>query len=202
MDIPAVLAERYITENVQPYLSAPVPIDPTFVNDVEWLLAGWVVGKGLDAALAYLNKRLGSPAYRARAKRAGLSVQLMEGEGPDISAVQIGRLRPFIRVNPGRLLVVRKLSILYEGSRGGIFEALESPGVILSDVEIVREGTSRARQIAAAAKAAEGLFDRMKATVVVPSVRGSVATPPIRLVAGSTKYKTWWPRGSARPPPR
>lgn len=69
MDIPTVLAERYITVNVQLYPSAPVPIDPTFVNDVQLLLGGWVVGKGLDAALAYLDKRLGSPAYRARAQR-------------------------------------------------------------------------------------------------------------------------------------
>lgn len=193
VDISTILAERYVAENVQPFLSAPVPLDPTFISDVEWLLGGWIVGKGLDAAYDHLKKRLQSRAYKARLSR-NPSVQMLVGEGSETTAVRIRGLRPFMKVPAGRLLVMSKLSILYEGSQEGIFEIEESPGVILSDVEVVEDGTKRGRQIKAASKKAQGLFEEIKVPIVLPKVPEGTKSLPIRLVAGSTKYLTWWPR--------
>lgn len=201
MEPTAVLAERYVAENVERFLSAPVPIDPAFISDVEWLVGGWIVGKGLDAAYGRLKKRLGSGAYKARAKRVHPSVRQISGEGPEVTAVRIRELRPFLKIEPGVLLLMNRLAILYEGSPEGIFETAASPGVILSEVEIVDEDTKRGRHIKAAAKEAKGLFEGVTTTVVVSRAPAGTRSPVVRLVAGKTRFQTWAPRGHTPPPP-
>lgn len=145
MEAPESLATRFVDENVTPYITAPGPIDPAFINDVAWLLAGWPIGKGLDLAYAELKKRLGSRKHLRRLQTRGTRVIPIFGSGPDRTVFNIGKVRPFFRVGRGNLVILRDISILYEGPPDRFFEVEKLPGVLLLNVRFAEAGSSEGK---------------------------------------------------------
>lgn len=118
-----LLAERFVDENIRPYSAFPIPIDPGFVRDAGTFLAGWAAGKalagGVDAAYEFLRKKLGSSEHERRAVKRGASVQPIRGAGRELTLLRVGRRRPWMRIEAGRIAKISDLTILFSSSPAG-----------------------------------------------------------------------------------
>lgn len=120
--------QSYLNEYDFKFANANLPVDPAFIHDVET-----VIELVLGSAGAGFFGKLGSDMYdkikqqllkhlSAKYPRNNPRVILIEGEDRDKTILNFGRVRPAFKIGKGNILVLRNLTILYDGDPHNLIE--------------------------------------------------------------------------------
>jgi hypothetical protein len=131
--------ERYLSEYDNVYSQANLPINPEVLQDVEYLLlgAGGAVGAG------FLQK-LGSDTYDkiksalvkkvAEESKSSDKVILLEGERIDQVFLNFGNTRPAFIIPKGSKLVLRDVTVAFEGEPARLIQEELAPSFFTDNV--------------------------------------------------------------------
>jgi len=121
---------QYLTEFDDRYARANLPIDPAFIQGVEIaaaaIAAGFLgkMGSDLyDKLKSEVLKRISEKYKKSDPPR----VIVIEGEDRDKTVLNFGRVRPCFRIGKGNVLVLRNITIAYEGSPQGMIKEEVAP---------------------------------------------------------------------------
>jgi len=114
--------KRYLEEYDNRYAQANLTINPEFVRDVEYVL----LGIGVSVGGGFLGK-LGSDLYdraksalfekiKEKQKKQGDKVITIQGENRDKVLLNFGKVRPAFIISKGNVLILRDVTITYEGA--------------------------------------------------------------------------------------
>ncbi len=137
---------RYLSEYDNKYARANLPLNQEFLHDVEYVLLG--IGGAIGAG--FLAK-LGSDLYdqtksalfdkiQQKYKKTNDRVVVIEGEGRDKTILDFGKIRPFFTIGKGNIMVLKNLTILYEGEPQDMIHEEIAPSFFAINVLFKQKG--------------------------------------------------------------
>ena len=135
---------RYLGEYDNRYAGANLPVDPIFLEEVG-LVAAFIlgsIGQGFfgkmgsdlyDKMKAEIFKRA-SQKYKKSADR----VIRIEGEDRDRVPLDFGQVRPLFKISKGWTLVLKNVTLIYEGAFSNIIEEEVAPSFYPINVALRR----------------------------------------------------------------
>jgi hypothetical protein len=132
--------DRYLGEYDRRYVEGAVPVDPEFIQAVEWGLSaigGWALGKALDPVYDRVKKRV--IARFAQRKGAAKDIRIV-GPHPakGVAILEFGSVRPAFHIQKGHRLILSDVIIRYVGAPTGLIKEDVAPSFIPTRVSFVQ----------------------------------------------------------------